>query len=322
MTRNRRFFLKALVAGGGATIAAGTLWVATGKSRSARWLRRMIADSRREIKPAHVTPNPAAWSDNQITICWIGHATTLINFYGIKILTDPAFGSRVGISLGLGVAGPKRYIAPALRLSELPPVDLILLSHAHMDHLDLPSLKHFPRDTPVYTAEVTADLVRGTRLRNTTELGWNDSAVFHCSSPGKGDLRIEALEVKHWGQRWPSELARGYNGYILRREGKALLFGGDTAKTPRFGELKSRGPFEAAIMPIGAYRPWIWNHCTPEEAVLMADAAGAKHIVPVHHQTFKLSDEPMNEPIQRLEAALAAETGRIALRNAGEHFIC
>src|SRR2546427_6836363 len=70
---------------------------------------------------------------------------------------------------------------------------------------------------------------------------------------------------------WPSELNRGYNGYVLRREGKAILFGGDTAETPLFTALRSRGPFEAAIMPIGAYRPWIWNHCTPEQAVRMAN---------------------------------------------------
>jgi L-ascorbate metabolism protein UlaG (beta-lactamase superfamily) len=108
----------------------------------------------------------------------------------------------------------------------------------------------------------------------------------------------------------------------LRREGKAIIFGGDTARTPALGELRSRGPFELAIMPIGAYRPWIWNHCTPEEAVEMASAAGAKYIVPVHHQTFQLSDEPQLEPIQRLEAALKHEPERLALRRIGETFVC
>jgi L-ascorbate metabolism protein UlaG (beta-lactamase superfamily) len=138
----------------------------------------------------------------------------------------------------------------------------------------------------------------------------------------KGELEITAVEVKHWGQRWPSELERGYNGYVLRREGKAVLFAGDTALTPVLADCRSKGPFEAAIMPIGAYRPWIWNHCTPEQAVEMASAAGARYIVPVHHQTFKLSDEPMNEPIERLKLALEHEPQRLALKQIGETFVC
>lgn len=97
----------------------------------------------------------------------------------------------------------------------------------------------------------------------------------------RGELTVEAFEVKHWGQRWPSKLERGYNGYVLRREGKAILFGGDTAHTESFAELRSRGPFAAAIMPIAAFQPYIWNHCTPGQAVEMANAAGAKFVVPV-----------------------------------------
>ena len=80
--------------------------------------------------------------------------------------------------------------------------------------------------------------------------------IYHGKN---GELTVEAIEVKHWGERWPSKLARGYNGYVIRREGKALLFGGDTAHTPAIAQAKSRGPFVAALMPIGAYQPWIWN---------------------------------------------------------------
>jgi L-ascorbate metabolism protein UlaG (beta-lactamase superfamily) len=105
---------------------------------------------------------------------------------------------------------------------------------------------------------------------------------------------------------------------VLRREGKAILFGGDTANTKSFTELRARGPFEAAIMPIAAYQPYIWNHCTPEQAVEMANAAGAKYVVPVHHSTFKLSHEPLNEPMERLQGALAMEPERIAFRRVGE----
>jgi L-ascorbate metabolism protein UlaG (beta-lactamase superfamily) len=296
-----------------------TTWLATSQRRAARLMRMMVADARRHVLPAPVKPTPDQWSDNAITLSWLGHATVLINFYGIWILTDPAFGNRIGVSLGLGTVGPKRYVSPALPLKKLPPIDAVLLSHAHMDHMDLPSLGHFPAKTFAVTAKVTSDVLSGTRLKGATELAWNDHTTFKNQ---KGELEIQAIEVNHWGKRWPSELERGYNGYILRREGKALLFGGDTAHTLLFSELRSKGPFEAAIMPIGAYQPWIWNHCTPEEAVEMANRAGAKYIVPVHHQTFKLSDEPMNEPIERFEAALAKEPERVAVRRIGESFVC
>jgi L-ascorbate metabolism protein UlaG (beta-lactamase superfamily) len=243
----------------------------------------------------------------------------LLNFYGIRILTDPALCSFIGVSLGFATVGPKRFVAPALTLQELPPIDVLMLSHAHMDHMDLPTLRNLPQNTFTVTAKATRDVLAGTRLNQITELAWNERTAYRNSL---GKLSIEAVEVKHWGQRWPSELPRGYNGYILRREGKAVLFAGDTALTPALSQVKSRGPFEVAIMPIGAYRPWIWNHCTPEQALEMANQAGAKYIVPVHHQTFKLSDEPRTEPIERFQSALAREPERLALRQIGETFVC
>jgi L-ascorbate metabolism protein UlaG (beta-lactamase superfamily) len=225
----------------------------------------------------------------------------------------------VGISLGLGTAGPKRYIAPALQAKELPPIDVLLLSHAHMDHMDLPTLSHFKSDTFTVTARTTVDVLQSTRLKRLTELGWNERVTFKGT---QGELEIQAVEVKHWGARWPSERPRGYNGYILLREERAILFAGDTALTPALGQLHSQGPFDLAIMPIGAYQPWIWNHCTPEQALEMANKASANYILPVHHQTFRLSDEPMSEPIERLQTALQKEPERLALRNPGETFVC
>jgi L-ascorbate metabolism protein UlaG (beta-lactamase superfamily) len=319
MLRTRRNFLKWSAASTGALLGAATWWTATSQRRAARYLRVLYADAKRSIQPRTARPDPGQWSDNQITIAWLGHASVLINFYGLTILTDPALGSRVGISLGLGTAGPKRFVAPGLSVKELPPIDVLLLSHAHMDHMDLPTLRRLRSKPFTVTAKLTADVLKGSGLQKITEMGWNEQTRFQN---GKGDLVIEAVEVKHWGKRWPSELARGYNGYVLRREGKTLLFGGDTARTPLFRELRSRGPFQVALMPIGAYQPWIRNHCTPEEAVDMANAAGAQYLVPIHHRTFRLSEEPMNEPIERFEQALSKESERLALRHVGETFVC
>ena len=318
MQRNRRRFLTCLAAGAGATAGGASWWVSVSKSRAARWARRLADETRRKVEPAPFVPKPSSWSDNQITLAWLGHSTVLVNFYGIRILTDPALASHVGISIGLGTIGPKRFVAPALSVSQLPPVDVLLLSHAHMDHIDLPTLRLLSKTPATITARATRDLLTGTGLQQVTELGWGDRTLYRN---GNGDIQIQAFEVKHWGQRWPSEQPRGYNGYILRREGQAIIFGGDTAITPAFGEIRSKGPFEVAVMPIGAYRPWIWNHCTPEEALSMANAVRARYLLPVHHQTFRLSEEPRTEPIERLTAALSSEPRRLALRQIGETFV-
>jgi L-ascorbate metabolism protein UlaG (beta-lactamase superfamily) len=114
---------------------------------------------------------------------------------------------------------------------------------------------------------------------------------------------------------------RGYNGYLLERNGRRILFAGDTALTNSFAELRQDGRIDLAIMSIAAYNPWIRSHCTPEQAIEMANAAGAQFIMPVHHQTFRLSFEPLREPIERFKAALKDTPARIALREIGETFV-
>src|SRR4030095_3340196 len=111
---------------------------------------------------------------------------------------------------------------------------------------------------------------------------------------------------------------RGYNGYIMERNGQRILFAGDTAMTDSFAKL--RQPIDLAIMSIGAYNPWIHSHCTPEQAVEMATAAGARFILPVHHQTFRLSFEPLREPIERFQLALSESPERIGRAGNGGTF--
>jgi L-ascorbate metabolism protein UlaG (beta-lactamase superfamily) len=184
-----------------------------------------------------------------------------------------------------------------------------------MDHMDFPSLRRLPPSARIVTAKATSDLLRKTKFKAVTELGWGDSAKLNTA---KGDVRVEAFQVNHWGARWKHDRHRGFNGYIIEREGRKVLFGGDTAMTSLFRPLRSKGRFDLAIMPIGSYKPWEVSHCTPEQAVSMANDAGADYFLPIHHKTFVLSKEGPTEPMERLEAVLEPE--RIALRDIGQTF--
>ena len=280
--------------------------------------REWIVESRRPIAPVFARPTPDTWSNENLTAAWIGHSTVLINFFGVTILTDPVLFPRIGIRLPFFTIGPKRLTEPALTFARLPPVDLVLLSHAHFDHIDRRTLKLFPESTRVITASRTRDLLRGTKFREVIELGWNESVRL---TPRGHALEIRAFQPKHWGARLQYDVHRGYNSYVISRNNRRIIYGSDTAMTDAFAKLNDGEPYDLAIMGIGAYDPWIWAHSTPEQAVAMADAAGARFIMPVHHQTFRLSVEPFREPIERFTRALATLPERIALREIGETFI-
>lgn len=263
----------------------------------------------RPVLPAPHRPDPALWPNTGIHAAWLGHTTVLLKVDGFTILTDPVLGTYCGINLGIGTLGIKRLVAPALSVSALPPVDLILLSHAHMDHFDTYTLRQLEtKRTAVITARRTSDLLRASRYAQVCQLGWGEE---HQAGP----VLVRGLEVNHWGARYRTDNYRGYNGYLLQAGRYRILFGGDTAETRLFAAARTSRPIDVAIMPIGAYNPWIRYHCTPEQAWRMAQEAGAERILPVHHQTFSLSREPVLEPIDRLREA-AGE--RVVVREIGE----
>lgn len=273
----------------------------------------------RPIAPALKKPNSHEWRDSQITAAWLGHSTVLINFFGVNILTDPVLFPRIGIRIPfLFTLGPKRLTAAALEIDELPRIDIILLSHAHFDHFDWRTLSYFNRTTKVVLPAHTRNLLRWTRLHDIAELRWGGQA---CIQTKAGQTKIIGVRVKHWGARMQTDDYRDYTGYLIERQNHRVLFAGDTALTDSFKQLRTCGPIDLAIFSISAYNPWIRSHCTPEQAVQMANDAGARFIMPVHHQTFRLSFEPVREPIQRFEAALRDEPERIALREIGETFV-
>ncbi len=275
---------------------------------------------------ANLKPNPAQWRDDQINIAWIGHSTVLINFFGKIILTDPVLFERVGINLFGITFGPSRFTNPALTIDEIPKPDLILLSHAHMDHMDYATLqrftKLFPNRIDCITAFNTKDVIEELKWKSISELDWNEETEII-------GMKVKAIEVKHFGWRYPWERdrskgfmqnGRSYNAYVIERFDKKILFGGDTAMTDQFKKVANEN-IEIAIMPIGAYKPWRRNHCDPEEALIMADKhIGAKYFIPIHTKTFKQGSEPIEEPLNWLQNSIPNYKIKLAIKELGETF--
>ena len=277
-------------------------------------IRRISDDYKREVSPAPHHPALASWTNNGLHAAWLGHSTVLLMLDGFTVLTDPVFGARVGLSFGPLTIGIKRLVDVAAPMVELPPIDLILLSHAHMDHFDLPTLRQLESQrTDVVTANATSDLLRPRRYAHVHELRWNQNVRV-------GPANITAIQVAHWGARMRSDVHRGYNGYLLEAGGRRIVFGGDTAYTDTFKQLRTSRRVDLAIMPVGAYDPWIRVHCNPEQAWTMANDAGAEFVLPVHHQTFELSNEPQFEPINRLVAAAGSHPERVCVHRIGQEF--
>jgi L-ascorbate metabolism protein UlaG (beta-lactamase superfamily) len=276
------------------------------------------------IKPKY-QPTPEAWSNDQINIAWIGHSTVLINFYGVWILTDPVLSERIGV-YWLGTNwGPSRYSYPALDFDQFPKPDIMLLSHAHMDHMDYPTLqdfaKKFPNQIDVITSYYTKDVIEDLPWKSIKELDWGDEYFLN-------GIKLKALEVKHFGWRYPWEKdrskgymkdGRSYNAYVLEKNGKKILFGGDTANTNKLDVLTGEN-IGIAIMPIGAYRPWKWNHCNPEEALIMANRINAKYFIPIHCFTFQQGQEPREEPLNWLNKSIVNYRMQLGLNELGQTF--
>ena len=278
------------------------------------FFRELAREYHRETVPAPQSPHPLDWADVGLHAAWLGHSTVLMKLDGFTILTDPVFSLRVGLNLGPLTVGIKRLVDVAAHVKDLPKVDLILLSHAHMDHFDLPSLRLLEKKaTCVITADRTTDLLRPKRYARVHELRWDATVQI-------GPASVRAVEVNHWGARFRSDVYRGYNGYVIEAGRHRILFGGDTAYTDSFKRIRSSQRLDLAIMPIGAYDPWIRVHCNPEQAWAMATHAGAEHILPVHHQTFHLGRERIYEPIERLLAAAGSDRDRICVHEIGEEF--
>jgi L-ascorbate metabolism protein UlaG (beta-lactamase superfamily) len=296
-------------------MANGILGLANYAVRMApQFLERLSEERDRPILPAPHHPRIHKWPQTGLHAAWIGHSTVLLSIDGFTVLTDPVFSAKIGVNIGAMTIGLKRLIAPALQVSAFAHPDLILLSHAHMDHFDLPSLRRLAsRESTVVTAPQTSDLLRIDHYGAVHELRWDESIEI-------GPARVRAFAVKHWGARMRNDTHRGYNGYLIENGRYRVVFAGDTAYTPSFRQLRTSRSIDLAIMPIGAYNPWIHAHCNPEQALSMADDAGADCILPMHHRTFELGHEPRTEPIERLLYAAGSSARRIVVQDIGQEF--
>jgi len=268
-------------------------------------------------------PSPTDWKEDDINIAWIGHSTVLINMFGTIILTDPVLFESVGIYvLGLTI-GKIRATKPALEFDELPKPDLVLISHAHMDHMDYKSLKEltvkYPGKVDCITAYNTKDIIEDLNWRSLSELDWGEFVY-------NDELKITGIAVNHNGSRLPGEIdradghilnGRSYNGYILEKFKKKILFAGDTAYTEMFKQHRSKN-IDIAIMPIGGYIPHNHRHCNPEESLIMAsEHLGAKYFIPIHCNTFD-GDEGFHTPIDWMMKSVVNYNIEIGLSEIGQ----
>ena len=270
------------------------------------WWQRLVAGQGERwprTMPAPAPPRlPANVPAGRLAVTFIGHSTFLLQLPGLNILTDPIFSARAG---PFSWAGPKRVRPPALSLGQLPRIDVVLVSHNHYDHLDLPSLQWLARERSpliVTTLGNKAWLESRGVGRVGAELDWWQA---HRAAPG---LEVVCTPAQHFAARWPWDRCRSlWGGFALKTSAGVLYFAGDSGYCGAFREIGARlGPFALALIPIGAYEPrWFMTpvHMNPDEAVRAHLEVRSRRSIGMHFGTFQLTDEGIDAPLQHLAAA-------------------
>lgn len=268
---------------------------ATAGSVLSRYAASIRESARDRAHAFHANPAPIALPPGPLSALWLGHAGVLLRLHGTTILVDPVLSRRIGARFLGRTFGPERIGPPAIAPESLPPVDLILITHAHFDHLDRPTLERLASErTRVVTARRTGRLIpRG--FGSVIELDRESSA-------DAAGVAIEALRPAHRGARFGYDHHRGCNSYVVRVGDRRVLIAGDTGATDAFDAV---GGADLAVFGISSYEPWARAHATPEQVWRMFRASGARRLLPVHHSTFRMGQEPMDEPMRRLLASAA-----------------
>lgn len=256
--------------------------------------RRLMPQKRHPV-PIRPRTRLAPARDGSLRVTWAGHASSILQMGGRTLLLDPVWSDALP-------GGVRRITPPGVPWQGLPRVDGVLVSHNHYDHLDLPTLRRLPADTPVFVPHGVGAWLRGKGFTAVTELDWHQSAPL-------GDLAITLVPAHHWSRRgWRDANKTLWGGWHVRDgAGRSAYFAGDTGYGHFFKEIGERYPgIDVAILPIGAYAPKRYNggaHIDPGQAVQAFQELGARHMVPVHWGTFRLSPEPVGEPIAWLKSA-------------------
>lgn len=291
-------------------------WLLGGQRQNVPWDRAIAAP----LFPAE--PPPA--HSNALRVTWINHSTLLIQVGGENILTDPVYSDRVSPWQSIG---PRRHHAPGVAFDALPPIDTVLISHAHYDHLDRPTIDRLiARDNPLFIAGLGLKpwfMQRGTQ--RITTLDWWQTA----ERPGSSSLSITAVPARHWARRGLFDRNRTlWVGFWLAHpQYGALFFAGDSGYGPHFRAIRDRlGTPDIALLPIGAYEPrWFMQpqHMNPADAVTAHQDLGARQSIGIHFNTFKLTDEGRQEPVTALAAARrdqGIEDSAFHAPSPGQHF--
>jgi L-ascorbate metabolism protein UlaG (beta-lactamase superfamily) len=275
-------------------------------------------------------------------LTWIGHASFLLQVAGANVLFDPVFSERIGWFY-------QRHVAPGLSPERLPPIDVLLVSHSHYDHLDASSLRAAPQSATVVTGRGMGPLFCKHQFARIIELDWWDTVDIERNSfrsldgpsaPGYernefrstnaadvGDLQVTFVPARHWSRRSLFDADRTlWGGFVVQAGDVSIYFAGDTAWFDGFAEIGRRFPgLDAALLPIGGYEPaWFMsrNHLNPEQAGEAFLQTGARTLVPMHWGTFQMTDEPLREPIERLhhwwQSAAIPEERALAAPAVGE----
>jgi len=257
-----------------------------------------------------VTPRFPKLKAGEIGLTWIGHASFLVQTSKTNLLVDPNWAKWLKVI--------KRLRHPGLEIHDLPTIDLVLVTHAHFDHLDRRSLRRVAEDQPIIVPFEVGSLVRGLGFRSIHELDYWDSFE-------RRGARITLTPCHHWGARFLHDSHRGFGGYIVEIGGRTIYHCGDTAFFDGFKEIGQRFKIDLALLPIGAYDPPSGRdvHMNPEEALQAFLDLGAQRMVPMHYGSFRLSYEPPEEPLQRLLAA-AKKLGiedRVAVMTEGQPLV-
>jgi L-ascorbate metabolism protein UlaG (beta-lactamase superfamily) len=240
---------------------------------------------------------PKLVEEEELGVTFIGHSSFLLQVNGRCVLVDPVFSKRLIVL--------RRQRHAGLLVKELPPIDVVLLTHAHMDHLDISSLRRVVRATrrltgaapEVVVPKGVEDLVARLGFARVHGMEWWQRLTVQ-------GLAVTMTPCKHWGARMFSDTHRGYGGYVIEGGAHSIYHSGDTAYFDGFAEIGRRLKPEVALLPIGAYFPDAYRavHTSPEEAVRGFVDLGAGRMIPMHFGTFRLGREPMDEPVKRLMA--------------------